>query len=127
MQVIAYVSITMSPKEWSKNTFGWARAEVTFWVASVYLIPIYNRLPRSTIRYPYISTQYQYLPLGQVVGALVNSVFLVALCFSITVESVKRFLDPEEIKDPKLILIVGGVGLGINLVSSRKRQKVYFP
>jgi len=76
--VIAYVSITMSPKEWSKNTFGWARAEV--------------------------------------VGALVNSVFLVALCFSITVESIKRFLDPEEIKDPKLILIVGGVGLGINLV-----------
>jgi zinc transporter 1 len=76
--VIAYVSITMSPKEWSKNTFGWARAEV--------------------------------------VGALVNSVFLVALCFSISVESIKRFLDPEEIKDPKLILIVGGVGLGINLV-----------
>jgi len=76
--VIAYVSITMSPKEWSKNTFGWARAEV--------------------------------------VGALVNSVFLVALCFSITVESIKRFLDPEEIKDPKLILIVGGIGLGINLV-----------
>jgi len=76
--VIAYVSITMSPKEWSKNTFGWARAEV--------------------------------------VGALVNSVFLVALCFSITVESIKRFLEPEEIKDPKLILIVGGVGLGINLV-----------
>merc|ERR1719500_1682132 len=28
----------------------------------------------------------------------------------------KRFLDPEEIKDPKLILIVGGIGLGINLV-----------
>ena len=49
-------------------------------------------------------------------GALVNSVFLVALCFSITVESIKRFLEPEEIKDPKLILIVGGVGLGINLV-----------
>jgi len=41
---------------------------------------------------------------------------LVALCFSITVESIKRFLEPEEIKDPKLILIVGGVGLGINLV-----------
>ena len=57
-------------------------------------------------------------------GALVNSVFLVALCFSITVESIKRFLEPEEIKDPKLILIVGGVGLGINLVSS-EYSKVY--
>ena len=27
-QVIAYISVEMSPKEWSKNTFGWARAEV---------------------------------------------------------------------------------------------------
>ena len=26
--MIAYVSVEMSPKEWSKNTFGWARAEV---------------------------------------------------------------------------------------------------
>jgi len=43
----------MSPKKWSKNTFGWARAEV--------------------------------------LGALVNAVFLVALCFSIIVESVKRY------------------------------------
>lgn len=42
----------MAPKKWSKNTFGWARAEV--------------------------------------LGALVNAVFLVALCFSIIVESVKR-------------------------------------
>ena len=28
-QVIAYISVEMSPKEWSKNTFGWARAEVS--------------------------------------------------------------------------------------------------
>ena len=58
------------------------------------------------------------LPLTlQVVGALINSVFLVALCFSITVEALKRFIDNEEIKDPKLILIVGAIGLAINLVS----------
>lgn len=44
----------MSPKKWSKNTFGWARAEV--------------------------------------LGALVNAVFLVALCFSITVEACKRYV-----------------------------------
>lgn len=43
----------MSPKKWSKNTFGWARAEV--------------------------------------LGALVNAVFLVALCFSITIEACKRW------------------------------------
>ena len=26
--VTAYVSVRMSPKKWSKNTFGWARADV---------------------------------------------------------------------------------------------------
>jgi len=55
--VIAFLSVRMAPKSWSKNTFGWARAEV--------------------------------------LGALVNAVFLVALCFSITVESLKRFYEPE--------------------------------
>ena len=45
VQVIAYVSITMSPKEWSKNTFGWARAEVNFWVASVFSITHLQQAP----------------------------------------------------------------------------------
>lgn len=68
----------MSPKKWSKNTFGWARAEV--------------------------------------LGALVNAVFLVALCFSITVEAVKRFIKPEEIHDAKLLVAVGTLGLILNVV-----------
>jgi len=76
--VIAFISVRMAPKSWSKNTFGWARAEV--------------------------------------LGALVNAVFLVALCFSITVESLKRFYEPEVIHDPKLILWVGTMGLVVNLV-----------
>ena len=68
----------MSPKNWSKNTYGWARAEV--------------------------------------VGALVNAVFLFALCFSIVVEAIKRFLMLQTIENPKLILLVGGVGLVINIL-----------
>lgn len=68
----------MSPKKWSKNTFGWARAEV--------------------------------------LGALINAVFLVALCFSITVESIKRFIDVEEIHDPENILYVGFFGLLVNVI-----------
>ncbi|KAK8772444.1 hypothetical protein V5799_024312 [Amblyomma americanum] len=68
----------MSPKKWSKNTFGWARAEV--------------------------------------LGALVNAVFLVALCFSILVESLKRFYKPEIIDEPKLILYVGIAGLIVNMI-----------
>merc|ERR1719470_409794 len=76
--VIAFISVRMAPKSWSKNTFGWARAEV--------------------------------------LGALVNAVFLVALCFSITVESLKRFYEPETIHNPQMILWVGTMGLIVNLV-----------
>ncbi|KAK9680686.1 Cation efflux family [Popillia japonica] len=76
--VVAFVSVKMSPKKWSKNTFGWARAEV--------------------------------------LGALVNAVFLVALCFSITVEACKRFIEPTEIHRAEILVIVGVVGLLVNLI-----------
>ncbi|XP_046665272.1 zinc/cadmium resistance protein [Homalodisca vitripennis] len=76
--VVAFLSVKMSPKKWSKNTFGWARAEV--------------------------------------LGALVNAVFLVALCFSITVEACKRFIEVEEIHEPRLIVVVGALGLLVNVI-----------
>ena len=53
---------------------------------------------------------------AEVVGALINAVFLYALCFSISVQAIKRFLVIEKIEDPKMILIVGGLGLLINLI-----------
>jgi len=53
---------------------------------------------------------------AEVVGALVNAVFLFALCFSIFVEAIKRFMVIEPLKDPVLILIVGGTGLVINVI-----------
>ncbi|KAG8195104.1 hypothetical protein JTE90_013581 [Oedothorax gibbosus] len=76
--IIAFLSVQMSPKKWSKNTFGWARAEV--------------------------------------LGALVNAVFLVALCFSIFIEALKRMCDVDDIHNPKLILYVGVSGLVVNIV-----------
>ena len=76
--VIAFVSVKISPRRWSRNTYGWARAEV--------------------------------------VGALVNAVFLITLCFSIVMEAIKRFLMVEPIDDPHMIMIVGGIGLAINLI-----------
>ncbi|XP_058975628.1 proton-coupled zinc antiporter SLC30A1 isoform X1 [Musca domestica] len=76
--VISFLSIKMSPKKWSKNTFGWARAEV--------------------------------------LGALVNAVFLVALCFSITIEACKRFIEEETIHEPKLLVVVGALGLLVNVI-----------
>lgn len=53
---------------------------------------------------------------AEVLGALVNAVFLIALCFSILVESLKRLVEPEVINNPVLVLIVGVAGLLINVV-----------
>jgi len=53
---------------------------------------------------------------AEVLGALVNAVFLVALCFSIFVEAVKRMIIPEEIENPKLVLVVGTIGLVVNVI-----------
>lgn len=53
---------------------------------------------------------------AEVLGALVNSVFLLALCFTILVEACQRLFKTEEIEDPLLLLIVGSVGLAVNLI-----------
>ncbi|GFR68803.1 zinc transporter 1 [Elysia marginata] len=53
---------------------------------------------------------------AEVLGALVNAVFLVALCFSILVEAIKRIVVPEVVDDPKLLLGVGIAGLLVNVL-----------
>ena len=53
---------------------------------------------------------------AEVLGALVNAVFLVALCFSILVESMKRMVIPEAVDNAELVLIVGSVGLVVNII-----------
>nr|WLQ25305.1 solute carrier family 30 member 10 [Ctenopharyngodon idella] len=53
---------------------------------------------------------------AEVVGALANAVFLAALCFSISMESLKRLAQPQAIDDPLLVLIVGSLGLAVNVV-----------
>ncbi|KAI1296391.1 hypothetical protein EDD11_007341 [Mortierella claussenii] len=53
---------------------------------------------------------------AELLGALYNGVFLLALCFSILLDAIERFFKPEDIEDPKLVLIVGGIGLACNLV-----------
>lgn len=53
---------------------------------------------------------------AEVLGALVNAVFLIALCFSILVESLKRIAETEVINNPILVLIVGVVGLLVNVI-----------
>ncbi|ORX90982.1 cation efflux protein [Basidiobolus meristosporus CBS 931.73] len=53
---------------------------------------------------------------AEVIGALINGVFLIALCLSIFIEAIQRFFEPREIKNPLWVLIVGGLGLLVNLV-----------
>lgn len=49
-------------------------------------------------------------------GPLINSVFLVSLCLGIVIEAVERLFEEKEIHDPNLLLIVGCIGLFINVV-----------
>jgi zinc transporter 1 len=53
---------------------------------------------------------------AEVVGANINTVFLLALCLTIVFDSIKRFIQPESIENVNLLLIVGSVGLGINII-----------
>ncbi|KAI9241532.1 MAG: cation efflux protein, partial [Podila humilis] len=53
---------------------------------------------------------------AELLGALYNGVFLLALCFTILLDAIERFFKPEDIEDPKLVLVVGGIGLVCNLM-----------
>ncbi|KAK2880016.1 hypothetical protein FQN49_000651 [Arthroderma sp. PD_2] len=53
---------------------------------------------------------------AETLGALINGVFLVALCLSIFLEAINRFVEPQEVQHPKLICIVGGLGLLSNIL-----------
>lgn len=52
---------------------------------------------------------------AEVLGALVNAVFLVALCFSIFIEAMKRLVILEGIENPDLVFFVGLAGLIVNI------------
>jgi len=53
---------------------------------------------------------------AETLGALVNGVFLVALCLSIFLEAIQRFVEPQEVSNPMLVLIVGCCGLASNIL-----------
>jgi len=53
---------------------------------------------------------------AEILAALVNGVFLLALCFSIFLEAIERFFNTAEISNPKLVVIVGSLGLASNIV-----------
>lgn len=53
---------------------------------------------------------------AEVMGALVNAVFLTALCFTIILEAIERFTEPHEIESPQMVAWVGAAGLLVNLI-----------
>ncbi|KAK1142079.1 Zinc resistance conferring protein [Aspergillus melleus] len=53
---------------------------------------------------------------AETLGALVNGVFLVALCLSIFLEAIQRLVEPQEVKNPKFVCIVGCLGLLSNII-----------
>ncbi|NWU03894.1 ZNT10 protein, partial [Urocynchramus pylzowi] len=54
---------------------------------------------------------------ADVLGAFGNSVFATALMFSIFVEAVKRFINPQKTEKALLVLIIGVSGLFFNLLN----------
>ncbi|KAK7998569.1 cation efflux system protein czcD [Apiospora marii] len=55
---------------------------------------------------------------ASLLGAFFNGVFLVALGVSIFLQSIERFITIQPVENPKLVLIIGGVGLGLNIISA---------
>ncbi|XP_059841875.1 zinc transporter 1a [Hypanus sabinus] len=53
---------------------------------------------------------------AEVMGALVNAVFLTALCFTIVLEAIERFSEPREIQNSLVVIGVGAAGLLVNLL-----------
>ncbi|KFY88139.1 hypothetical protein V500_06535 [Pseudogymnoascus sp. VKM F-4518 (FW-2643)] len=53
---------------------------------------------------------------AEILGAFFNAVFLIALCLSIILEAITRFVNIATITNPQLILIVGSLGLASNIV-----------
>ena len=83
-------------------------SDVLSFVVGWYAIHVATRLNCG----PFRSYGYQR---AEVLGAMINAVFLLALCFTIALDSFQRFANPSAISDVKLVLIVGIIGLVVNI------------
>ncbi|KAF8202282.1 CDF zinc transporter [Pholiota molesta] len=55
---------------------------------------------------------------AELVGAFFNGVFLLALALSICLQSLERFVHVQVVDSPKLVLIIGSIGLLLNIISA---------
>ncbi|KAJ6619863.1 CDF zinc transporter [Mycena sp. CBHHK59/15] len=54
---------------------------------------------------------------AELVGAFFNGVFLLALALSIFLQSIERFINIEPVHTPEQVLIIGCIGLCLNIIS----------
>ncbi|KAF7356515.1 Zinc/cadmium resistance protein [Mycena venus] len=54
---------------------------------------------------------------AELVGAFFNGVFLLALALSIFLQSLERFINIESVENPEQVMIIGCIGLCLNIVS----------
>jgi zinc transporter 1 len=53
---------------------------------------------------------------AEILGGLINGVFLISVVFYIYMEAIQRLIEPQIIENPLLVLIVGIIGLLVNLI-----------
>ena len=53
---------------------------------------------------------------AEVLGGICQAVFLYSLCFNIYASAFNRFINPEELKNIEMVLIVGFIGLVVNII-----------
>ena len=53
---------------------------------------------------------------AEIIGALINGVYLASVCFFILLEAIIRLFKPEPLEDPWQVLYVGVAGFAINLI-----------
>ncbi|KAJ3314725.1 hypothetical protein HDV04_005731 [Boothiomyces sp. JEL0838] len=64
-----------------------------------------------------VGPEYSYgLKRAEVVGALINGVSLLALSFTLIIEAIQRYFNPEHIQNPWAVLYVAAAGLCMNIV-----------
>lgn len=55
---------------------------------------------------------------AELLGGFFNGVFLIALGVSILLQSIERFVTLQKVDNPKLVFIVGAIGLVLNVISA---------
>lgn len=53
---------------------------------------------------------------SQILTTLINAVFLIALCVTITLDAIERIMEPEQVHNPELVFWVGLGGLIVNIL-----------